>query len=862
MTRIINSVKVTDDELKLFAGDEPQRIFFDIGGKPAVLEVPEGQSVVSVDSVRADEIILNFANGTSSVVSAAQVIADAKKISPQNKAASDKKIAARFKEFLLDCDNERAGLDPYDENILFDPNRGHWDLWDFDASGGREIQLGENFVARNPIDDVSTGIVAIDFGTSRTVVVYEDEYSQILPLQVGSGSWRHGINHASNYENPTVIQFLDIESFLTAYYWRDGRPFTRWADVKVSHEAFENLTNGGSEKFYSFMTDLKLWCGSKTQFMLRDEKKFITQLAPFAELAEDEVNPLEIYAYYLGLFINNMQQERHIFLKYILSFPVTYEKAVREKMRRCFERGLKKSLPTALLDNETAMKKFSVKEGTSEAAAYAITALQEYGFDPKGDDEIYYAVFDFGGGTTDFDFGFLRESPNDRYDYLLVHFGENGDRTLGGENLLKLLAFEIFRANQDRLIHVDGGKIPFTWAADKKSFAGSEALIKDSQEAHANMHALVEKIRPVWENPDSDAAKDILSSGEFDVNLFRDDGQLIKDLKLEISIDLQEILRERIKSGIKNFFISMKEAFEKSGKNSIRKVKALREVGEISIFLAGNSSRSKLVNELFNEFIQPGEDLKLSDGENPFINGRLKNGYQLRRDCFIQGGSVYRRDDSGMEIWMGDLDNVNDQVVLADLVKKIPSSAASDRSPAQIIFGFDEDAPEFKIFPALGTDSAHELQKSRGVEIRTDMTAPTGKTGVAFGLLLSRAGGLVQTKHITPDPAKTPFSCYVGRNRKRKFKTIIDRNTKFNVWYPFIDAGDSFDIFYTNLPEAASNQMDIRKAKRVTISVDEPDETATVFIRAVKSNVIEYQIAKNESALSDAENIFEQIELV
>ena len=82
------------------------------------------------------------------------------------------------------------------------------------------------------------------------------------------------------------------------------------------------------------------------------------------------------------------------------------------------------------------------------------------------------------------------------------------------------------------------------------------------------------------------------------------------------------------------------------------------------------------------------------------------------------------------------------------------------------------------------------------------------------------------------------------------------------MWYPFIDAGDSFDIFYTNLPEAASNQMDIRKAKRVTISVDEPDETATVFVRAVKSNVIEIQIAKTEAELSDAENIFEQIELV
>ena len=770
-------------------------------------------------------------------------------------------FAEGLKNFLLNCDSDRAGLDPYDENILFDPNRGHWDLWDFDKDGGKEIPLGENFVARDPATDVSTGIVAIDFGTSRTVVVYENEHSQILPLQVGSGSYRNGINSSANYENPTVIQFIDIENFLTAYYWREGRPNTKWSDVKVSHEAFDNLINGGSEKFYSFLTDLKYWCGSKTQFMLRDEKKFITQLAPFADLADDEINPLEIYAYYLGLYINNMQQDKHIFLNYILSFPVTYERAVREKMRLCFERGLKKSLPTALLSNENVMKKFSVLEGTSEAAAYAITALQEYGFDPEGEEENYYAVFDFGGGTTDFDFGFLRESSEDRYDYLLVHFGENGDRTLGGENLLKLLVFEIFRTNQDKLI-VEGGKIPFTWAAEKKSFAGSEALIKDSQEAHANMHAMIEKIRPIWENPDSNDAKKILSDKNVTVNLFRDDGQIIKDFSLEINFDLQKILRDRIKDGINNFFISMKEAFEKSGKNSLRKIKSLREIKEISIFLAGNSSKSKIVNELFAEFISPVEDTRLTENENPFANGRLKSGYELKDDYFMQRGSIYRRDENGLEVWLGDMDNSDDQIVLSETVKKIPVNRAGEKSPADILFGFDYNAPTFKIYPALGTDEAHELQKARGIEIRNDLTAPTGKTGVAFGLLLSRAGGLVKTKHITPEIAKTPFSFYIGRNKKRKFKTVLDRNTKFDVWYPFIDAGDNFDVFYTNLPEAVSNQMNIQKAKRITIQIDAPDEESTVFIRAVKSNVIEYRIARSKDELSDDENISEQIELV
>lgn len=796
MTKILNSVRVSDEDLEIFQLDD---------------SVPQGEP--------------------------------------------DKKFAAQLKAFLLNGDSDRAGLDPYDENILFDPNRGHWDLWDFDKTGGKEIYLGENFVARNPATDVSTGIVAIDFGTSRTVVVYENEHSQIIPLQVGSGSYRNGINLSANYENPTVIQFVDIESFLTAYYWREGRPLTNWSDVKVSHEALENLMSGGSEKFYSFLTDLKYWCGSKTQFMLRDEKNFITQLAPFADLADDEINPLEIYAYYLGLFVNNMQQERHIFLKYILSFPVTYERAIREKMRLCFERGLKKSLPTALLANESVMKNFSVREGTSEAAAYAITALQEYGFDPKGEEEFYYAVFDFGGGTTDFDFGFFRESSSDRYDYLLVHFGENGDRTLGGENLLKLLAFEVFKANQDQLLNVDGGKIPFTWAADKKSFAGSEALIKDSQEAHANMNALIEKLRPVWEAPDSDAAKKIAADKFVEVNLFRDDGKLIQNFKLDANLDLQAILRERIRAGINNFFLSMREAFEKSGKNSLRKIKPLRELDEISIFLAGNSSKSPIVNELFTEFISPAEDTRLSDNENPFTNGRLKVGYELKDDFFMQGGSIYRRDEKGLEVWLGDLDNANDQIVLSETVKKVPNNRESENSPAEMLFGFNRyNAPKFKIYPALGTDAAHEIQRARGVEIRTDMTAPTGKTGVAFGLLLSRAGGLIQTKHITPDPAKTPFACYVGRNRKRKFLTVLDRNTKFNVWLPFIDAGDSFDIFYTNLPEAVSNQMSIQKAKRITIGIDAPDEDAIVYIRAVKSNVIEYRIAKSKDELTDEEN--------
>ena len=33
------------------------------------------------------------------------------------------------KEHLLSCDALRADFERYDENILTDPNRGHWGLW-------------------------------------------------------------------------------------------------------------------------------------------------------------------------------------------------------------------------------------------------------------------------------------------------------------------------------------------------------------------------------------------------------------------------------------------------------------------------------------------------------------------------------------------------------------------------------------------------------------------------------------------------------------------------------------------------------------------------------------------------------------
>ena len=717
----------------------------------------------------------------------------------------------KLHEELLTCDYKRVQLDRYDAKILTDPNRGHWDLWDLPTDNEFTVTLKTPIYARDPAADVNaSGIVGIDFGTKSTVVVYENERGEIIPLQVGKGDYSKGIVK-ENYENPTIIEFRHIEKFLADYAARDGRPQTSWNDVTVSHQAQNNLLSDqltDTVLFNSFFNELKQWCGNlEYTTKLRDHDGKEIDLQPFAEIIKDRFNPLEYYAYYLGSYINHMLQPNHIFMKYILSFPVTYERNIRERMLGSFTAGIKKSLPTALLSDEEAMKNFQVVEGTSEPAAYAVTALEGFGFMDGEEDNVYYAVFDFGGGTTDFDFGVLKIAEDDDadfYDFVLTHFGSHGDRTLGGENLLKLMAFEVFKANREKLLKPRSdskSKIPFTWAAEKMEFAGSEGIIRNSQEAALNMYHLITKLRPVWENPDSKDAQEIFNSGKIKTRVFDDAGTEIPEFELIVgaknsstntssdtsatetvskpSVDLEKILSDRIKRGVDNFFISLREAFDKVSGGSDNGIDLLSDVKEIKIFLAGNSTKSALVKKIFDEYTN----------------------YETGTARSLLG------------------------------------------------FGGTQEMPRFTIYPPLGTDEAKLIQVENGVEVaENNFAAPTGKTGVAFGLLRCRDGSTVRVVDITPegkDKKQVPFQYYVGRVKMGKFKVVIDKSAKLGQWYRFIGAKFGvFDLHYTNESIAATNNAPASIAKRLTIHID-ADPEAAVYVMASTSNTIRYAVSKD-----------------
>ena len=664
---------------------------------------------------------------------------------------------------LLKDDEIRADIAPYNFKILEDTNMGHWSLW----SGGKidnknyiELKLQQKLVARDPKSSIiEGGVVGIDFGTKSTVVVYQKDSIKIKPMRVGMGNFDAKIE-PKHFENPTVIEFNNLQEFIESYKKREGRPYTKWNDITISHTAMSSLLNSKSEFFNSYLFELKQWAGDKNKKLkIVDKTGYVLDLPPFLELSEDDINPIEIYAYYLGLYINN--QHRGIFLNYILSFPVTYEVDIREKIIESFKKGIKKSLPQELHFQKEEIDKLSVFQGASEPAAYALVALQEYGFEPVDDEIVFYGVFDFGGGTTDFDFGIYREANGKkerRYDFVIEHFGAGGDKYLGGENLLDLLAFEVFKKNQDKLRE---GKFQFTKPSECDEFLGSEMLISNSREASSNTTSLVERLRGLWESDGKDLSD--YDKGVIGVRLTNINGEIDANFELEIDKDeLLAILRERIAKGVDNFFEKLRLTISKYSE-------FLPKDFVINIFLAGNSSKSYIVKELFNSKI---EETKKD----------MKNEFET---------------------------NIKDDI--------------------------------FKLFDPLSNSSE-------------DMEKPTGKTGVAFGLIKSRKGGKVLVIDHNIEQDEIDFKYYIGEEKRGRFKVIINSDFEYNKWVDFIDAGeDRFEIFYSSLPRVSTNKVPIddESIKKLNLQIDVVNEDAMVYIRLINPTTIEYVVALEDEIEKD-----------
>ncbi len=515
-----------------------------------------------------------------------------------------------FSNVMLNVDFTAVGLKSYSQKRLLDLDGGHWDLavsssskesvtFRFDNLPKEKIgeeEIEENFYARSSLKDLKRdGFVAIDFGTKSTTAIYMNKNGRYCLLSIGGDV---DIDSLEKYENPTIVEFRDKEKFLKDYNALSHRPFTEHNDIEVAYEVQKAFIDPSTEgnHLYRFFSKLKQWAGADEKQNFRDLFEDFS-LESFAHCTD--FNPIEIYAYYIGRCINNMHNG--VFLKYFLSYPIKYEKHQAEKIRESFERGLKKSLPRHVFDDEKTAKNFKVELRASESCAYAISALKSYGFDKtaKLDKPIYYGVFDFGGGTTDFDFGKWEKSANPKFAYKMTHFSSGGDKYLGGENLLELLAFEAYGQNFQTLKEKDIVIAkPNYDGIDEQRFG---SFMQKSREARLNLQTIASNLRPFLENLDAHIIEAIEENEEFEIGdlkkdlsknrLFDRNGEEAEEIELKIDYkELLELLKSKIDDGVANFFAGFSKVMAENIDNQCR---------AFHIFLGGNASKSVLVKQAF-----------------------------------------------------------------------------------------------------------------------------------------------------------------------------------------------------------------------------------------------------------------------
>lgn len=481
---------------------------------------------------------------------------------------------------FLDTEKRRINGKEYSQADLTDPSVGHWDLWDLTKENMISVELTEPLIARNPIEDIRENtVVAIDLGTRKTVVAIQS--AQDKP---------------EIREFPTVLEVFDIQGFQQAYEKKQGRPPTSWSQITTADTAFQHFLN--SENYHAFLHELKPWIGeSQRSLYLRDGKNKNLLLPSYQQLPANACDFLEISAYYLGLSVNTMSKGIHF--QYLLSYPNTYTEELKKKFLASFTKGIRKSLPSFLLQNEEIMSNLQIDFLASEALSYAACVLQEYGFVPKAGEKICYGIFDFGGGTSDFDFGFF--STGVKKEFAIQSLGSGAAPFFGGESILELLAFHLAKANQDLLVD---NNLPLecpSLCEDK-----GEAFIAHNKTGKRNLLLLKEYLRNVWENFPHANLDDV------EINLYQKGSVKVSNLPFKLPMDtFEELIRSRFEEAIQHFFLCLMDV--------LTDLDPQEPVQEMHLFFSGDSSKSEIFHQVFEEYSKQYSKQILSTDERNFF---------------------------------------------------------------------------------------------------------------------------------------------------------------------------------------------------------------------------------------------------
>ncbi|GAA8462961.1 hypothetical protein HpBT241_06310 [Helicobacter pylori] len=193
----------------------------------------------------------------------------------------------------------------------------------------------------------------------------------------------------------------------------------------------------------------------------------------------------------------------------------------------------------------------------------------------------------------------MGKSANPKFAYKMTHFSNEGDKYLGGENLLELLAFEAYGQNFQTLKEKDIVIAKSNYDRIDEQRFGS--FMQKSREARLNLQTIASNLCPFLENLDAHIIEAIEENEEFEIEGFEKEFKIqlfARNVGDSISVEyfkvdckeLLNLLKSKIDEGVKNFFAGSSKVMAENIDDQCR---------AFHIFLGGNASKSVLVKQAF-----------------------------------------------------------------------------------------------------------------------------------------------------------------------------------------------------------------------------------------------------------------------
>lgn len=421
-----------------------------------------------------------------------------------------------------------ADLAPTPGGLLIDPKRGFWEGARFigikkiailrqgkvvglHERGGRveKDQAPPSVVRRDPKLDIRDEWVAVDIGARSTTLAIRGPRSQPELLRVGS---HDPPSVQADFENPSEITFRNLARTLKS--WRDRviLPMTRFDDVRVGFAARTLRTESedtAPSRAAATIADLTLVRERIEQQLpyplsgVEDpvgNEKLKKPAPPIVDEdgigAHDPYDPIEMYAYYMGLHVNHATRGLHT--RYAVTMPTGWSAERRQSVLVACRRGFFRSLPVGMVDYDD-LENLVVEDAGASAVNFATHAFRAFSVSPKNG-PVTFAVLEAGATEAGMLFGTYREaSPDEQRDgkeRIVEHLLPAAIPWFGGERMLHRLAYRVFVASEDEVRETN---VPMERPPEEEAFDDAGDLLDNSAIARANTIVLKDLVRPLLE---------------------------------------------------------------------------------------------------------------------------------------------------------------------------------------------------------------------------------------------------------------------------------------------------------------------------------------------------------------------------